>query len=69
MGKKIEYSRFQRSFSWLVYRCFLANEHLVEKGENKILYEKARRILIDIYCEEQNDYDEVIRKHLDIYLV
>ncbi len=47
----------QRRLAWSVYRYFLSNPPS-EEGEDKILYERARRILIDIYCEELNDKDE-----------
>ncbi len=68
--KESKYSSVQRNAAWQVYRYFIANEDLLSEDENRILYERARTMLIDIYGKEKNDYDvEAVERAIHLVAV
>ncbi len=52
-----QYSTDNKLLAMRVYRYFLANPNMLEKEENKLLFEKARTKLLHIHQCELDEHD------------
>ncbi len=58
ISKDYWYSKEERRTAWQVFKYFISKEQLLAEEKNRRLFDRAKRISVDVYCSEHKNATE-----------